>query len=90
VRSPIRRSPSRRIAVRIASVSWYVPAYSWLQIVRTRDGLAAIGAAAGFADQAHMTRHIRALTGASPAHWRRDPRVLDLCRVRLPVAGTSP
>jgi AraC-like DNA-binding protein len=95
-----RRGVARETASRAFTAAFGVPARqfrcelraraAWLQIVRTRDGLAAIGAAAGFADQAHMTRHIRALTGASPAHWRRDPRVLDLCRVRLPVAGTSP
>jgi AraC-like DNA-binding protein len=45
---------------------------AWLAIVRTRDRLAAIAAATGFADQAHMTREIRTLTGASPAAGRRD------------------
>lgn len=54
---------------------------AWLQVVRTRDSLAAIAVATGFADQAHMTRHVRALTGASPARWRRDPRAQDLRRV---------
>lgn len=47
---------------------------AWLQVVRTSDSLAAIAAATGFADQAHMTRAIRALTGQPPAAWRRDPR----------------
>ena len=49
---------------------------AWLRVVRTRDRLADIAAATGFADQAHMTRSIRALTGGSPAAWRRDRRVL--------------
>jgi AraC-like DNA-binding protein len=53
---------------------------AWLRIVRTRDRLADIAAAAGFADQAHMTRAIGALTGASPAAWRRDRRTTGLCR----------
>jgi AraC-like DNA-binding protein len=53
---------------------------AWLRIVRTRDGLAQIAAAAGFADQAHMTRSVSALTGASPAAWRRDPRAREFCR----------
>jgi AraC-like DNA-binding protein len=48
---------------------------AWLRIVRTREALAAIAAATGFADQAHMTRSVRALTGATPAAWRHDPRV---------------
>lgn len=53
---------------------------AWLRIVRTREPLAAIAAASGFADQAHMTRSVRQLTGASPAAWRRDPRTRALCR----------
>lgn len=53
---------------------------AWLAIVRTPDSLAAIAAAAGFADQAHMTRGVRALTGASPAAWRRDPRAAGFRR----------
>lgn len=55
---------------------------AWLAIVRTRDSLAAIAAETGFADQAHMTRSVRALTGASPSAWRRDLRALALCRAR--------
>jgi AraC-like DNA-binding protein len=53
---------------------------AWLQIVRTRDGLAQIAAATGFADQAHMTRSVRALTGAAPSAWRRDPRTAEFAR----------
>lgn len=34
--------------------------------------LAGVAAAAGFADQAHMTRAIRALTGRPPGHWLRS------------------
>jgi AraC-like DNA-binding protein len=37
--------------------------------------LAAVAAAAGFADQAHMTRAIRALTGRPPGYWRRSSRL---------------
>jgi len=44
---------------------------AWLRIVRAREPLAAIALATGFADQAHMTRCVRALTGATPAAWRR-------------------
>jgi AraC-like DNA-binding protein len=43
---------------------------AWLSIVRTDETLAAIAQATGFADQAHMTRHVRALTGRPPAAWR--------------------
>jgi AraC-like DNA-binding protein len=53
---------------------------AWLRIVRTRDRLAEIAAAGGFSDQAHMTRAIRDLTGATPAAWRRDPRACAFCR----------
>jgi len=56
--------PARRFRVELRARA------AWLAIVRTRDPLAAIAAAAGFADQAHMTRDIRALTGAPPAAWR--------------------
>lgn len=44
---------------------------AWLEVVRTRRPLAAIASEAGFADQAHMTRAVRTLTGDSPARWRR-------------------
>lgn len=43
---------------------------AWLQIVGTSDKLVRIAAAAGFADQAHMTRSIVELTGAPPSYWR--------------------
>jgi AraC-like DNA-binding protein len=53
---------------------------AWLRVVRTRERLAEIAAASGFADQAHMTRSVRELTGASPAAWRRDHRARAFCR----------
>jgi transcriptional regulator GlxA family with amidase domain len=43
---------------------------AWLRIVRTREPLVAIANATGFADQPHMTRCVRALTGAPPSIWR--------------------
>lgn len=43
---------------------------AWLRITATRTSLAEIAASLGFADQAHMTRHVRALTGAPPSAWR--------------------
>jgi AraC-like DNA-binding protein len=40
------------------------------QIIRTGVSLVEIAAYVGFADQAHMTRAVRALTGATPTYWR--------------------
>ena len=34
--------------------------------------LAAVAAQHGFADQAHMTRSVRAVTGLPPGAWRRS------------------
>jgi len=45
---------------------------AWLRITRGADCLCSIAADTGFADQAHMTRWIHRITGASPAVWRRD------------------
>lgn len=59
---------------------------AWLRIVRTRESLAQIAVAAGFADQAHMTRSVCALTGASPAAWRRDERMRGFCRTATTAA----
>jgi AraC-like DNA-binding protein len=85
----------RETASRAFSAAFGVPARqfrrelraraAWLQIVRTRANLAQIAFATGFADQAHMTRHIRALTGASPTVWRRDPRSQVFHRLHAPV-----
>lgn len=47
---------------------------AWLQVTRGSDRLSAIAAESGFADQAHMTRWIHRITGASPAAWRRGAR----------------
>jgi AraC-like DNA-binding protein len=44
---------------------------AWARTVSSSSGLAAIAAEAGFADQAHMTREVRALTGRTPGQWRR-------------------
>jgi AraC-like DNA-binding protein len=48
---------------------------AWLRITRGSEGLCRIAADAGFADQAHMTRWIHRITGASPAAWRRNASV---------------
>jgi AraC-like DNA-binding protein len=41
-------------------------------ITESSASLAAIAAVGGFADQAHMCRSVRALTGSSPSAWRRS------------------
>jgi AraC-like DNA-binding protein len=43
---------------------------AWLRITRGSDCLSRIAADTGFADQAHMTRWIRRVTGCSPRAWR--------------------
>ncbi len=45
---------------------------AFARIVESHAPLAAIAAATGFADQAHMSRATRALTGKAPAQWRRS------------------
>lgn len=44
---------------------------AWLQIVTRRDDLAVVAHDLGYADQPHMTRAVRAFTGATPGTWRR-------------------
>ena len=44
---------------------------AWLRITKGTDSLCKIAADTGFADQAHMTRWIRRITGEPPAVWRR-------------------
>ena len=45
---------------------------AFAQIAAGGSSLAGIAAVAGFADQAHMSRAIRALTGRPPGHWLRS------------------
>lgn len=45
---------------------------AWRAIVSCDAPLAALAADAGFADQAHLTREVVALTGRSPGAWRRS------------------
>ena len=45
---------------------------AWLRITRGSECLCGIAVDTGFADQAHMTRWIQRITGASPAVWRRN------------------
>ena len=64
-----------------------LPTHRWLirfrierareMLERTGDSIAAIALACGFADQSHLTRVFRAVTGTSPAAWRRRRKALD-------------
>lgn len=44
---------------------------AWQAIVTQKTSLAAIATDAGYADQAHMTRAIKSLTGLTPTAWRK-------------------
>jgi len=46
---------------------------AWRMIMASDASLASIAAAAGFSDQPHMSRAVKALTGATPGAWRRKP-----------------
>jgi AraC-like DNA-binding protein len=45
-------------------------AYGWRRLAESAEGASDIALVEGFADQAHMTRDIRALTGRTPGQWR--------------------
>lgn len=45
---------------------------AWRTILLEKVPLASVAAACGFADQAHMTRSVGALTGLPPSGWRRS------------------
>jgi AraC-like DNA-binding protein len=53
-----------------------------LDLTVTTRSLAAIAADRGFADQPHLTRSIRAMTGRSPGEWRQVKSIQD-CQSRL-------
>lgn len=46
--------------------------HAYRMLTRSDLPCAAVAAMTGFADQAHMCRAVRALTGASPGSWRRS------------------
>lgn len=43
---------------------------AWSLVVNGQNSLSAIAAEAGFADQSHMTRGVRAITAVTPGAWR--------------------
>jgi len=51
---------------------------AWLRITSGSERLSRIAVETGFADQAHMTRWIRRITGAPPAAWRRNHQLVQM------------
>lgn len=51
---------------------------AWLRITKGSEPLSRIAAETGFADQAHMTRWIRRITGATPAVWRLNQQPVQM------------
>lgn len=50
---------------------------AWLRITRGSERLCRIAMETGFADQAHMTRWIHRMTGATPAAWRQNASLMN-------------
>jgi AraC-like DNA-binding protein len=44
--------------------------FAWRQLITRRSSLTEIALEAGFSDQSHMTRAVRAITGRTPGAWR--------------------
>ena len=75
----------RRLRRRFVQAVGYGPA-TYLRVTRFQravalasrvPGLAALAAAAGYADQAHLSRDCRALTGLTPRAYFRGPSTVD-------------
>jgi AraC-like DNA-binding protein len=56
---------------------------AWRMIVNGIASLAEVSAAAGYADQAHMNRHVKAFTGRSPGAWRAHVALQPLFKTQL-------
>lgn len=75
VRETVARTFARRYGVTPARFRGEFRArQAWLRATGTAETLAAIAADLGFADQAHMSRAVRQITGAAPSMWRRAAR----------------
>ncbi|MFJ7215706.1 helix-turn-helix domain-containing protein [Amycolatopsis sp. NPDC098790] len=78
----------RRLRRRFVQAVGYGPA-TYLRVARFQravalaprlSGLAALAAAAGYSDQAHLSRDCRALTGLTPRHYFRPSSTVDPTR----------
>jgi AraC family transcriptional regulator len=60
-------------------------------MLTTHANLSDIALGCGFVDQAHLCKHFRAVTGETPAAWRRARRAqgADMERVDRPAGGVS-
>lgn len=87
---------SRSHFARAFKVSTGQPPHRWLMhfrirraqdlLERTTESIVAIALTCGFADQSHLTRVFHAITGASPAAWRRERRFAPRGPVSAPPA----
>lgn len=74
-RETVSRSFARAFGISPATYRAELRARSaWLRIMLSADPLAEIAVETGFADQAHMTRAVRALSGSPPSVWRAERR----------------
>jgi AraC-like DNA-binding protein len=62
---------------------------AWLRITRGSDCLCRIAAESGFADQAHMTRWIHRITGATPGAWRKARACTSLAKARVSAPSVT-
>lgn len=53
---------------------------AWRRLVADDEPLTVVALAEGYADQAHMTRDVRALTGRTPGRWRALKHSFKTCR----------
>jgi AraC-like DNA-binding protein len=89
-REIVSRGFKRRYGVSPATFRGEIRARAaWVRVMNTRASLTQIAAEAGFADQPHMTREVKRLTGSTPALWRREINAAN-GTLSLPSSSKSP